>query len=80
VAQALRAGGWYRPEARPYRAHVTVARVAKDQRVRVDPPSPPSSVALAETATVTLYRSRLSSAGSRYEAVRTIRVDGGAAR
>jgi 2'-5' RNA ligase len=74
LAQALTAGGWYRPQTRPYLAHVTVARVGKDQRLRVAPPPPPPPVVLADAATVTLYRSHVSSQGSRYEAVRTIPV------
>jgi 2'-5' RNA ligase len=74
LAGALRAGGWYRPEARPYLAHTTVARVAKDQALRVSAPSPPPPVMLAAATTVTLYRSHLSSAGSRYEAVRVIPI------
>lgn len=73
LAQALNAGGWYRPQTRPYLAHVTVARVGKDRGLRVPPPPPPP-VVLAETARVTLYRSHLSAKGSRYEAVRTIPV------
>jgi 2'-5' RNA ligase len=79
VAQALQAGGWYRHQTRPYLAHVTVARVAKDQRLRPAGPSSPPPLALAETATVTLYRSHLSPRGSVYEAVRVIPVDGSAA-
>jgi len=74
LARALQDGGWYRPEARPFLAHVTVGRVAKDQRLRPAPLPPPLSVALAESATVTLYRSHLSPRGSRYEALRVIPV------
>ena len=76
LAQALGEGGWYRPLERPYLAHVTVGRVAKDQRLRTSPPPSPPPVALAETATVTLYRSHLSPGGSRYEAVRIVPVVG----
>lgn len=78
LAQALHAGGWYPPEARPFLAHVTVARVGRGERgerpLAVTPPPPPP-LALAETATVTLYRSHLSPKGSRYEALRSIPVD-----
>ncbi|MDQ6806449.1 MAG: hypothetical protein M3065_16120, partial [Actinomycetota bacterium] len=80
LAQALHAGGWYRPEARPFLAHITLARVAKDERLRAGPLPPPPPIVLADTATVTLYRSHLSSRGSRYEAVRVIRVDRGQPR
>ena len=76
LARALHAGGWYRPEARPYLAHVTVARVARDERPRVIPPPPVA--ALAAPTAVTVYRSHLSRQGARYEALRIVRVDGGA--
>jgi 2'-5' RNA ligase len=74
LATALEAGGWYRPEARPFLGHVTVARVAKGERP-LELSAPPR-LALAETATVTLYRSRLWPTGARYEALRMVRVDG----
>jgi RNA 2',3'-cyclic 3'-phosphodiesterase len=74
LARALRDGGWYRAEARPYLAHVTVARVASDQPLRAGPLPPPPPVALPDTVAVTLYRSHLSSRGSRYEVVRVIPV------
>jgi 2'-5' RNA ligase len=75
IADALAAGGWYRREARPFLAHVTVARVAKDERLRPPPlPSlPPAS--LADTGTVTLYGSHLSPSGARYEALPVIALD-----
>ena len=34
LSDALVAGGWYAPESRPFLAHVTVARVGRDARVR----------------------------------------------
>ena len=34
LSGALAAGGWYAPESRPFLAHVTVARVGRDARVR----------------------------------------------
>ena len=74
LSQALGAGGWYRPQARPYLAHVTVARVAKDQRVGTGTPSPPPPLALAPAESLTLYRSHLSPRGSRYEALRSVPV------
>jgi 2'-5' RNA ligase len=74
LAAALSAGGWYHPEARPFLGHVTVARVTGDERAREVSPPPP--VALAATATVTIYRSHLSPRGARYEPVRIARVDG----
>lgn len=77
LAHALVAGGWYGPESRPYLAHVTVARVAKDRHLRPSQPPAPPPVILAESASVTLYRSHLSPQGSRYQALRILRVDGG---
>jgi 2'-5' RNA ligase len=66
LSAALVAGGWYAPESRPFLAHVTVARVPKNARIKafvLDPP-PPVDVLCSR---VTLYRSRLGSAGARYE-------------
>jgi 2'-5' RNA ligase len=78
IADALAAGGWYQREKRPFLAHVTVARVGGDRRsTRMPDPTPPPLTALADTAAVTLYRSHLSPRGSRYEALRVIRIDGG---
>jgi 2'-5' RNA ligase len=56
----------FRPlEARPYRPHVTVARVRRDARP-APPAAPPPALAFAP-AGVALYRSRLGPAGARYE-------------
>jgi 2'-5' RNA ligase len=65
VATALERIGVYTPEARPFRAHVTVARV----RPRVRPPraaEPAPEAAFTATA-LTLYRSLLHPKGARYE-------------
>jgi 2'-5' RNA ligase len=82
LSDALFAGGWYVPEKRPFLAHVTVARVsggprggrgrrgglgdrgASGRRVRelADPPGLSFS-----GSRITLFRSRLSAAGARYE-------------
>lgn len=71
VSAGLSSGGWYVPEARPFLAHVTVARVGGRAHVRpVELESPDS--ADFEGGAVTLYRSRLERAGARYEALRTI--------
>jgi RNA 2',3'-cyclic 3'-phosphodiesterase len=66
VSQALAAEAGYEPESRPFRAHVTVARVRRGQRVRPhELPAPPGG-RFAPPA-LTLYRSRLSRAGAEYE-------------
>ncbi|MGZ4218673.1 MAG: RNA 2',3'-cyclic phosphodiesterase [Solirubrobacteraceae bacterium] len=68
LSDALAAGGWYRPEKRPFLAHVTVARVRKGARVRrgSELPDVPGDQVFCGSR-VTLFRSRLSSSGARYE-------------
>lgn len=61
-------GGWHRPEARPFLAHVTVARVRKDAHVRAQTLDAPPALVFAGAA-LTLYRSRLERTGARYEAL-----------
>jgi RNA 2',3'-cyclic 3'-phosphodiesterase len=73
LSAALVAGGWYATESRPFLAHVTVARVGGDARLR--PPelaSPPADP--IRCSRVTLYRSRLSPAGARYEPLTTVEL------
>jgi 2'-5' RNA ligase len=71
VSDALEALGLYEPEKRPFWPHVTLARVRKGARVgRIDAPEPPSEPWRAEA--VTLYRSRLSPKGARYEALHRV--------
>jgi len=68
VSSALAAAGVYTPETRPFRPHVTVARL----RPRVRAPRD-ADVALERLAfrgeAVTLYESRLHPHGARYEAL-----------
>jgi 2'-5' RNA ligase len=71
LSAALQRGGWYVPEARPFRAHVTVARVRADARVRAAPLDGPPSLDFEGTR-VTLFRSRLGGGGARYEALGTV--------
>jgi 2'-5' RNA ligase len=66
VAGALEALGAYRPEARPFWPHVTLARVRHGERAAVGEGNPPFSGAFG-AGDVTLYRSRLSPRGARYE-------------
>jgi 2'-5' RNA ligase len=78
LSGALSAGGWYKPEQRPFLAHVTVARVGRGARV----PRGSDAVGLGESpaelefsgSTVTLFRSRLSPAGSRYQALASVKL------
>jgi RNA 2',3'-cyclic 3'-phosphodiesterase len=68
LSAKLESGGWYEPEKRPFRPHVTVARVSRGTRSPRGrlPPVPPTRFSASE---LTLYRSRLSPAGARYEAL-----------
>ena len=66
LAEALAAAGLHAPETRPYRPHATVARLRSGQRAPRSSPEGPERARFAGEA-VTLYRSRLSRAGARYE-------------
>lgn len=68
VSDALAAGAAYEPERRPFRPHVTVARVPKRARVRAGDLEGPEVGTFAGSA-LTLYCSRLERAGARYEPV-----------
>jgi 2'-5' RNA ligase len=68
LARSLQTGGWYEPEARSFRAHVTVARVARGERVKAAQLPTPEPASL-DGARVALYRSRLGPGGGRYEVV-----------
>jgi len=71
ISHALADAGLYTPEKRPFWPHVTLARVRKGARVRgIELPEPPSEP--WRGAAVTLYRSRLSREGARYEALETV--------
>jgi 2'-5' RNA ligase len=77
LSRALAAGGWYRPEKRPFWPHITLARVKRRER-RVPPlgddPAPPGDP--FEAAVVTLYKSTLRPQGSLYEPLaRTVAGD-----
>jgi 2'-5' RNA ligase len=71
LSTALSQGGWYTPEARAFLAHVTVARVGRGARAPAGELPPPPELAF-EGERVTLYRSRLSSGGARYEPLGTV--------
>ena len=78
ASAALEAGGWYRPERRPFWPHLTLARAKRgERRVRPieDGPPPPNPF---EAAAVTLYRSTLRPQGALYEPLaRTVVADAG---
>jgi RNA 2',3'-cyclic 3'-phosphodiesterase len=81
LSDALHTGGWYMPEPGPFLAHVTVARVRNRTRVRPRELSPPGSEPRAFAGSrVTLFRSRLSSAGARYEPLGSVQLGGGATK
>jgi 2'-5' RNA ligase len=79
LAEALAAGGWYEPEQRPFLAHVTVARVGRGARLPRGGAG--AGAGLGEPgdleftgSIVTLFRSRLSQAAARYEALASVRL------
>jgi 2'-5' RNA ligase len=79
LSRALSEGGWYAPEVRPFLVHVTVARVARDvRRAAAVELVPPPSMSFEGTR-VTLFRSRLSARGARYEALGSVTLGSGAA-
>ena len=68
MSDALEAGGWYRPEKRPFWPHVTLARVKRGERRVAPPPDrPPPPAEVFDAGVVTLYRSTLRPQGAIYE-------------
>ena len=76
LASALRNGGWYEPERRPFMPHVTVARVGRRERVRPVELAPPQPMQFIGE-TVTLYRSRTGGSGAHYERLASVRRGAG---
>jgi 2'-5' RNA ligase len=66
VSAGLAAAGLYEPEARPFRPHVTVARLRTGARAPRELDAAPEPLAFTAGA-VTLYRSRLGRGGAVYE-------------
>ena len=66
VSAGLAEAGLYEPEARPFRAHVTVARVRSGARAPRGLEAAPEPLAFT-AGPVTLYRSRLGRGGAAYE-------------
>jgi RNA 2',3'-cyclic 3'-phosphodiesterase len=77
ISDALGAGGWYRPEKRPFWPHITLARVKRGERRVAPPPESPAPPADAfDAGVVTLYRSTLRPQGALYEPLaRTVASD-----
>jgi RNA 2',3'-cyclic 3'-phosphodiesterase len=77
MSDALEAGGWYRPEKRPFWPHITLARVKRGERRVAPPPDrPPPPAEAFDTAVLTLYRSTLRPQGALYEPLaRTVAGD-----
>lgn len=72
LSEVLAAGGWYTPEKRRFLPHVTVARVGRGARVRrAELPDTPDDMVF-RSSIVTLFRSRLSPAGARYERLASV--------
>jgi RNA 2',3'-cyclic 3'-phosphodiesterase len=68
ASDALEAGGWYRPEKRPFWPHLTLARVKRgERRVAPLPEDPPAPGDWFDAPAVTLYRSTLRPQGALYE-------------
>lgn len=76
LSRALAAGGWYEPERRPYRAHVTLARLRRGGSARPRRLDPPAAASFTADR-ITLYRSRLGAGGARYEALGAVELGGG---
>jgi 2'-5' RNA ligase len=66
VSEALAAARLYEPEARPFRPHVTVARLRAGARAPRELDALPEPLAFT-AGPVTLYRSRLGRGGAVYE-------------
>ena len=77
MSDALEAGGWYRPEKRPFWPHMTLARVKRGERRVAPPPDEPAPPGDAfDAAVVTLYRSTLRPQGALYDPLaRTVAGD-----
>jgi RNA 2',3'-cyclic 3'-phosphodiesterase len=77
ISDALEAGGWYRPEKRPFWPHITLARVKRGERRVAPPPESPAPPAeVFHAGVVTLYRSTLRPQGALYEPLaRTVATD-----
>jgi RNA 2',3'-cyclic 3'-phosphodiesterase len=73
LSRALQEGGWYTPESRPFRPHVTVARVATGARVRPHKLAAPPELSVRGSR-VALYRSLLGPRGAQYEPLAAVEL------
>jgi RNA 2',3'-cyclic 3'-phosphodiesterase len=73
LAQTLADGRFYEPEPRPFLAHVTVARLQREARIRSSELPAPERVRFT-TGRVTLFQSRLGQGPARYEALSTVEL------
>jgi 2'-5' RNA ligase len=74
LARELAAAGLHEPERRRFRPHATVARLRAGARApRTTPRDGPESVGF-DGESVTLYRSRLSPSGARYEPIERVPI------
>jgi RNA 2',3'-cyclic 3'-phosphodiesterase len=73
VSAALEAGGFYKPEQRPFWPHVTLARVKRGARATPLAGSPPPAEPFS-AAELTLYRSTLRPQGALYESLARMRL------
>lgn len=71
ASEGLAAAGAYTPESRPFRAHVTVARLRPRARAPRALDASPEPLAFTGT-TLTLLRSHLHPKGARYEALERV--------
>jgi 2'-5' RNA ligase len=75
LSAALAVAGFYKPESRPFLAHVTTARVPSGQRLRATEVRPPGPTAFTATQ-VTLYESRLGHGPALYQALTSVKLSG----
>ena len=73
LSEVLSNGGWYERESRRFLPHVTLARAGRSVRVRPDVLAAAPQLTF-EGSAVTLFRSRLSPSGARYESLRTVEL------
>lgn len=72
VASALEREGLFRRETRPFRPHLTIARLREPRKLGLTADMPRVEF---EVRSVCLYRSVLSREGARYEVLRAVRFE-----